>query len=731
MDKTLIIDVDNLPDKKTQPPILDSQLNPSHSDTYIDINAITKKKVQLGTEEIEIISPLQNIYEIREKFAEGGQGTISRGKDRVLQRYVAIKSLKSEYFDNEEVINNFITEAKITAQLDHPSIIPLYSIHSSSIDKGLHIAMKLIHGQTLKELRKDTILLCLQYKKTKLKNIIKTNLNERLEDFLKVCDAISFAHNRNVVHRDLKPDNIMIGEFHEVYVMDWGIAVTYDEGNLPETEERSDTISGTPGYIAPEVVVGGSPTPLSDQYSLGMILFELATMKTGITGKTIEEILYKTRDAQLEPVTHRFEECPVPKDLIAIIRKATAVYPEDRYPSVEELADDIRRYLLNKELSARPDNIPRKIARWSGKHKNLVGSFILLLLLCFSGVAIYGLIQKNRAEQQSKIRAVRLVNLHSYIEGKAHLLDRYFFHIAHLLSRFAENVSSALDEDQVVNKKIYYPMDNSLKKSDLPPGSQFSKAYRRDINLYAFNYSLTPGLKFKDAELQIKKIATLQPMFLKFLINSDPEALSFRNQKAGEQKVLETGFPIKWMYVGLKNGLLINYPANNEINKGYDPRKRLWYINAKKDRFQHWSKPYIDSFGLGLVISASKSIYSNKGEFYGVVSMDMTFDYITNTLMNPQAHSASVKTRYLITKDGEIILSSRLRMHDLNEAAKNKSELEFPPFPYPKIQEYITRSPSGQFEIQKNGHTTLIAYALVKTLNWYYVEEINLDQYLK
>ena len=733
MDKTIIIDGDNSPDKSKTVPIQDSTPQtspPSSSDTLLDLNAITQQKIQFQKKELKLISPVQSVYEVKDKFAEGGQGIISKGKDKILQRDVAIKSLKSSYFEDEQVISRFITEAKITAQLDHPSIIPLYSIHSSSTDKGLHIAMKLIHGNTLKELNEDIALLCMQYKKTKIKSIEKTTLHERLEDFLKVCDAISFAHNRNIIHRDLKPENIMIGEFHEVYVMDWGIAVTYDKKKAVKTKNQNTTISGTPGYIAPEVVVGEDPTPLSDQYSLGMILFELMTLKPGMTGKTMEEVFYKTRDGQIEPMTHRFDGCVISKDLIAIVKKATALMPEERYDSVEALADDIRRFLLNKELYARPDNIPRRCVRWSGKHKNLVASLILLLLLCLSGVAIYGLIQKNIAEKKSKRRAVKLVNLNSYIEGKAHLIDRHFFHITHILSRLVDNTASALEGDRVADKKIYFSPERFLEKSKLPARTEYSKAYRRDINLYALNYSLAPGLTFKDAELQIKKIATLRPEFFRYLLNSDPDALTLENRAAGEKKALNEGFPIKWIYVGLKDGLMINYPGNGGIIKNYDPRKRLWYKNAEKAKRQHWSRPYIDSFGLGLVISASQAIHDDTGNFLGVASIDMTFDYIANTLMKPKAHSSSVRTRYLITKDGEIILSSRLALNKLNEAVKNASELEFPPFPYPAIKQHIMQTPSGQFEITENGRVILIAYALVKTLNWYYVEEINLDQYL-
>ncbi len=733
INKTVIIAPDDLFGKKRdnsgkKPAISGSQTNSSN--TFIDTNAITQAKIQFQRKDLEKIVPIQSVYEIQDKFAEGGQGIISKGKDKILQRYVAIKSLKSDFLDNNEVISNFITEAKITAQLDHPSIIPLYSIQSSSIDQGLHISMKLVHGHTLKELNEDTVLLCKQYRKTSIKEITQETLIERLEDFLKVCDAISFAHNKNIIHRDLKPENIMIGEFHEVYVMDWGIAIPYEKREEEEYSKKFGSISGTPGYIAPELVVGGIPTPQSDQYSLGMILFELMTLKQGITGKNIEEIFYKTRDGQLETMEHRFSGCKVSKGLIAIIKKSTALIPEERYSSVEELADDIRHFMLNEEIKARPDNITQKCFRLISKHKNLAATLIMMILLCLSGVAIYALIKQNEAEKRSKIRALKLVDLHSSIENNAHSIDRHFFHIAHLLSRFADNAVIALKEGKTVKEKNYYPTSQFSNETQLPPGTAYSTAYKRNINLFAFNYSLAPNLKLAKTKLQIKKIATLRPELLRYLVNSDPDAMTLEKFSEGARKALTQGFPIRWMSIALSNGLMMTYPGNKGSGKSFDARERPWYKNTKNSKRQKWSKPYIDAFGLGVIISASKSLYDDRGHFHGVASLDMTFDYITNTLMKSKARHNSVIARYLINEKGDIILSSNLVSKQLKKAKTTNSEVQFNPFPFPEIKTYINRNKSGQFETINNGSTTLIGYAPVATLGWYYVEVINIKQYL-
>ena len=695
-----------------------------------DTTVVSDDKLKFDEEEIKRLTDVQKNYEIQEQFAEGGQGTISTGKDKILKRYVAIKSLKSNFFDNKQVIANFITEAKITAQLDHPSIIPLYTINSSEVDAGLHISMKLIHGQTLKELIDDTALLCIQYRRTKIKEIAQGVLKERLEDFVKVCDAISFAHNKNVIHKDLKPDNIMVGEFHEVYVMDWGIAALFDEGDKEDSKDQVGKIAGTPGYIAPEVVTGGQAGPASDQYALGMILFELISLKPGMTGTSINEVFEKTRDGKLESLTHRFPGCKIPNDLIAVVKKTTSIKPEDRYSSVAAMAEDVRHFLKNEELVARPDNFPRKIFRLIGKHKNLAASIVLLVLLFFAGMAIFSLIKQNRAERESKRRAVKMVNLHSSIEENAHFIDRHLFHIAHILSRFSDLTLAALKENNLSTEKIYFETSIFKNDKDLPPGTKFSPAYKRNISLDVLNYTLAPGLKLEEAETQLRKISTMRDDMLKFVMNSDSDDMILENIAKGRTRAIDEGFPICWIYVALDNGLMVNYPGASGLPEGYDPRTRKWYIDAKKSPRQKWSKPYFDISGLGVIISASKSMYDHRGTFYGTASVDMTFDYITRTLMKGKSTNPSVLARYLIDSQGNVILSSHLASQQIEEAEKNASQIKFKPFPFPEIKSHIKNNKSGQFEVNAKGRKLLIGYAPVQTLGWYYVEEVNLEQYL-
>ncbi|MCK5844262.1 MAG: serine/threonine protein kinase, partial [Victivallales bacterium] len=403
----------------SQAPTILSSSNPSST------IQVTEEHIKFSVDELASLPSLETQYTVSDKIAEGGQGVIHKAKDKFLKREVVVKSLKSEFLDEPKVIETFVTEAKITSQLDHPAIIPLHTLNSSCDEKGLHIAMKMIRGRNLREIFDDTVLKCKECRRSgNFRELTSVFLKERLEDFVKVCDAVAFAHNKGVFHRDIKPSNIMIGEFHEVYVMDWGIACLkggYVVKKAGAGDDGKPKISGTPGFIAPEVVVGGAHSAKSDQYALGIILFEIATMSPAIVGNDVREVFEKTRDDRLEPLAHRFPRCPISTELKAIIRKATATNPERRYENVAGLAADLRRFLAGDETEALPDNPPRRVARWLAKHRNLAATIMLSFLLCCAGIAIFALVKRNQAIRETKRRSLLLASLQSSVESRAHV----------------------------------------------------------------------------------------------------------------------------------------------------------------------------------------------------------------------------------------------------------------------------------------------------------------------
>jgi serine/threonine-protein kinase len=259
-----------------------------------------------------------------------------------------------------------LREATVIAQLEHPGIVPVHDA-GTLVDGRVFYCMKLVRG-------------------TSLTNQIQVlaSLKDRLRVFLKACEAVAFAHAKGVVHRDLKPDNIMLGPFGEVLVMDWGTAKILNAAKLrPESEsgdsnrsacssDISDTshglIVGTPGYMSPEQSAGNlSVDERSDVYSLGGVLHFLLTLKAPESmgeGPTLADA--------------RIDSRKIPRPLIAICRRALAQEPGARYDKVEALAEDVSSFLDGEAVSAYRENVLERIARWVNRHR-----FLVLLVLAY------------------------------------------------------------------------------------------------------------------------------------------------------------------------------------------------------------------------------------------------------------------------------------------------------------------------------------------------------------
>jgi eukaryotic-like serine/threonine-protein kinase len=289
-------------------------------------------------------------YELRELIARGGMGAVYAAEDEKLNRRVALKILDTSDA-NAELTARLIREARILAQLEHPGIVPVHDVGTLS-DGRVFYTMKFVEG-----LRLDKY----------LEQI--SSLPQRLRLFLRICDAVAFAHARGVLHRDLKPANVMVGSFGEVLVMDWGLAKILRESAPTENQETAflpvkaepignestkstvvtghGTVLGTPGYMSPEQARGEveSISERSDIFSLGALLKFVAA------GDTLEK----------NPA--------LPRPLRAICEKAMAERPEGRYANVSELAGDVSRFLDGLPVSAYSENAFEKLTRFYQRHQ--------------------------------------------------------------------------------------------------------------------------------------------------------------------------------------------------------------------------------------------------------------------------------------------------------------------------------------------------------------------------
>lgn len=276
-------------------------------------------------------------------IARGGMSTIRRVFDRNILRQVALKVLLPEI----KVVKGsslLLDEARVTGQLEHPNIVPLYDL--SFDHKGAPIfTMKLVDGCTFTHYLHD-----------RRKHAGGRRLQDALQVFLKVCDAVSFAHSRGVIHRDLKPDNVMVGSHGQVYVMDWGCALVVETGEdkvslgrppWSGALEQPGVVVGTAAYMAPEQACGRTDEidARADVFSLGAILYQILTSYPPHAASTPSALLELARCGEVVPPARRVPGEALPEGLCQIAMKALAAAPSLRYASVAQLKEDVERVL--------------------------------------------------------------------------------------------------------------------------------------------------------------------------------------------------------------------------------------------------------------------------------------------------------------------------------------------------------------------------------------------------
>jgi serine/threonine-protein kinase len=274
------------------------------------------------------------------EIARGGASEVHRILDRTLLRRSAMKVLAASLQPYPDDRQRFIDEAQITAQLDHPNVVPIHELGLTR-DGAPYFTMKLVEGETMEEL------LAARHGEVRQLGWVAAFL----EILVKVCDAVAFAHSRGVIHRDLKPGNIMVGAFGQVYVMDWGIArlvdgrhdVTVTRGRAGDSLDQRGIPIGTPSYMPPEQAFGDheSTDERSDVFALGATLYHILTGHAPHEYNSYEELIAAARAGDVRPPQQWATAARLPRGLCRIPMRAMALDRRDRYASATELKEEL------------------------------------------------------------------------------------------------------------------------------------------------------------------------------------------------------------------------------------------------------------------------------------------------------------------------------------------------------------------------------------------------------
>jgi len=289
------------------------------------------------------------------EMARGGNALLRSGFDTVIGRTVAIKTLLPEQYGNREERRRLLREARVTAQLQHPGTVPVYEIGDDDF-WGVYFTMKRISGENFFEAlkriaRKDEA------------TMAAFSLSRRIEIVVQTCQALAYAHARGVIHRDVKPENIWVGNFGEVVLLDWGVAKVWghpddnqpirqsslavDPTKASETQLLTLTAGGqrpgTPLYMSPEQVDGKRGIDeRSDMFSAGVVLYESLALREPFRGQDIDETFNNIKHAQVPPPSELAPDAGITPEMDAVVMKAMQKKPSDRFQTMRDLIAALR-----------------------------------------------------------------------------------------------------------------------------------------------------------------------------------------------------------------------------------------------------------------------------------------------------------------------------------------------------------------------------------------------------
>lgn len=387
-----------------------------------------------------------------QQHAAGGLGDILVLDDVQLNRRVAVKQLQQRWSQNRRAVRDFLQEAELTSRLEHPGIVPVHGLGETEDGRPCY-SMRFVEGESLRHAIEDYHRANEQHSSQRA-----TRFRSLLTSFVTVCNTVAYAHSRGVIHRDLKPDNIMLGPFGETLVVDWGLAKSLSDEDpvvsradsfmaadpapgpaasaVPLTDEDThpseastvgehdrphsksidvETVAGqligTPAYMSPEQARGDHEHfgPATDVFGLGAILYAILTGAPPFHSATTEETLRRATQAELTPPRQRNADAKIPAALDAVCCRALAHNPAQRYSSPLELASDIERWLAGEPVTAMREPWRDRAQRFLRRHRTAIAVLVVLAMVVPSAMAVaLWFIAQERAQSEIAKRTAEI-----------------------------------------------------------------------------------------------------------------------------------------------------------------------------------------------------------------------------------------------------------------------------------------------------------------------------------
>lgn len=318
-------------------------------------------------------------------LAEGGTASLQTCFDKNLRRTVVYKSLHPHLRSSDTETKRFLREARVTGLIAHPGTVPLYEL-GRSMDGSLYFTMKLLRGRDLRSVINELVVGDRATQE-------EFTLNRLVEVLISSCQTLAYAHSLGVIHRDVKPANILVGAFGEVTVLDWGLAKVHGEldSSADEIAEGKRALAleltqpgkryGTPLYMSPEQAKADPALDeRSDVYNLGSVLFEMLTRKNLVWGNDVDEVMDQILNQPVPVPSEVSPELEIPRELEAICLKALSKNPDERYQTVQAFAADLTNYRDADEVSVYRYSGVQRFRRWRTRNQLLVIALASMIL---------------------------------------------------------------------------------------------------------------------------------------------------------------------------------------------------------------------------------------------------------------------------------------------------------------------------------------------------------------
>ncbi|MBT3224070.1 MAG: hypothetical protein HN348_33800, partial [Proteobacteria bacterium] len=431
----------------------------------------------------------------------------------------------------------------------------------------------------------------------------------------------------------------------------------------------------------------------SDQYALGLILYEITCLKPAVTGKSPLKIVMRQQDAEKDPMNH-IARLKIARELKAIVNKATQKDPNKRYASVKELAADIKRYQRDEPVLAKRDTILQASRRWMKRHTGMVvaGFVLLVLFSLFTLTSVAGVYQVRLA--MAKYREGQVSNLLTTVAAQASLIDGQFLKYEGLLSVLAVTGEELLGRPPTLGEQSLFTSEDFKDPENHPKDLADSSRYNMPISVEHPVYVIGKDVAKHTVTGSMYQLSRMDHHYKQVLLRSEKEEAATYTPKRAQRAISEVGMPLAWAYIGLENGLYSHYPGHGSF-KNFDPRDRNWYKLAKGTRGPTWGAPHADVSGMGLVLSCANSLYTKDQEFIGVAGIDVTFDFIIEELLEIHDFPKGSES-FLLDQKGKIVVRSSKKGKKVSGASAR--QIRMPTFHIEEVVKEMDALKSGYKE---------------------------------